>query len=201
MRFFGAQPFGVERDGVPLPNIANPTQFANAALGWRYDGASNFLHVKFSHAGGTAKVMFGPDSVGDGISDSWRANFFGTGTATNDSSCAQCDPDGDGLTNAQEYRAGTAPNNVNSTLKLSSVAFQVVSGTNNFFVAWPSQIGIHYRVLYKDEISDVVPWQTNATDFGGTGGILNWFDDGSATGSPPENSPSGRRFYKVIVPP
>lgn len=200
MRFRAAQPFGVERDGVPLPNITSAALFANAALGWRYDGTSNFLHVKFNHAGGTAEIMFGPDSVGDGISDSWRANFFGSATTTNDSSCAQCDPDGDELNNAQEYRAGTAPNNANSTLKLSGVALQVVSGTNNFRVTWPSQIGIHYRVLYKDEMSDAVPWQTNSSDFSGTGGVLNWFDDGTATGSPPENSPTGRRFYKVIVP-
>ncbi len=200
MRFFGAQPFGVERDGVPLQKFANATGFATNSLGWYYDAGTGFVNVKFNHAGGTTKIMFGPDSVGDGISDSWRTNFFGSATTTNDSSCAQCDPDGDGLNNAQEYRAGTEPTNVNSTLKLSGVAFQVVSGTNNFLVAWPSQIGIHYRVLYKDEMSDAVPWQTNAADFNGTGSVLNWLDDGSATGSPPDNSPTGRRFYKVIVP-
>jgi hypothetical protein len=45
-----------------------------------------------------------------------------------------------------------------------------------------------------------VLWQTNLFDFVGDGTIFSWFDDGSVTGTPPANSPAGRRFYKVIVP-
>jgi hypothetical protein len=46
------------------------------------------------------------DSVGDGIPDWWRAQYFGgTGTTTNAWSCATADPDQDGVDNYREYIA------------------------------------------------------------------------------------------------
>ncbi len=202
LRFFTGQPFGVERDGVQLQSYTNATDFAAATLGWYYDAPSGFVQVKFNHTGGATTIMFGPDSVGDGISDSWRAYYFGSGNAatTNGQNCASCDPDGDGQSNAQEYRAGTNPDSAASTLNVQSAAFQVVSGTNDFIIYWPTATGIHYRVLWKDAMQDAIPWQTNNTDFIGDGTIFNWLDDGTVTGTPPGNSLTGNRFYKVIVP-
>jgi hypothetical protein len=54
------------------------------------------------------------DSVGDGVADGWRQYYFGNGTTTNGSSCAQCDPDNDGFTNLEEYQAGYSPVDTNS---------------------------------------------------------------------------------------
>jgi hypothetical protein len=55
------------------------------------------------------------DSVGDGIPDWWRQLYFGgSGMTTNSSSCASCDPDGDGLSNLQEYLLGSNPTDPNS---------------------------------------------------------------------------------------
>jgi len=60
-------------------------------------------------------------SVPDGIPDWWRKlNFGGTGSTTNNLSCATCDPDSDGLNNGQEFRANTDPNNSLSKLNLFS---------------------------------------------------------------------------------
>ena len=51
-----------------------------------------------------------PNSVGDGIPDWWRAQYFGgNGATTNSQSCATCDPDGDGVNNLAEYLAGSDP--------------------------------------------------------------------------------------------
>ncbi len=83
------------------------TDFAASDFGWFYDSCG-FVNVKFNHLGGATQIMFGPDSVGDGISDSWRATQVGAPTITNAISCAACDPDGDGLNNLQEYLAETA---------------------------------------------------------------------------------------------
>jgi YD repeat-containing protein len=49
------------------------------------------------------------DSVGDGIPDWWRQQYFGTPTTTNSSSCASCDPSGDGMSNLQDFLAGLDP--------------------------------------------------------------------------------------------
>lgn len=51
------------------------------------------------------------DTIGDGIPNWWRAQYFGSGSTTNGTSCASCDPDSDGLTNLQEYQLATDPNN------------------------------------------------------------------------------------------
>ncbi|MEI7850862.1 MAG: right-handed parallel beta-helix repeat-containing protein, partial [Kiritimatiellales bacterium] len=49
------------------------------------------------------------DADGDGLPDSWERFYFG-----NLSQNATSDPDGDGLTNLQEYQLGTNPNNADT---------------------------------------------------------------------------------------
>jgi uncharacterized repeat protein (TIGR03803 family) len=49
------------------------------------------------------------DTVGDGIDDWWRLEYFGTPTSTNSSSCASCDPEGDGFTNLEKFQYGMDP--------------------------------------------------------------------------------------------
>jgi uncharacterized repeat protein (TIGR01451 family) len=62
------------------------------------------------------------DSIGDGIPNWWRAQYFGVGNATNSLSCATCDPDGDGFNNAAEFLADTNPTNGSSFLGFSGVS-------------------------------------------------------------------------------
>ena len=62
------------------------------------------------------------DSVGDGIPDWWRKRYFGSSGTTNSSSCASCDPDGDGFSNLEEYLAGTNPNDASSKPNVHPIA-------------------------------------------------------------------------------
>jgi PKD repeat protein len=60
------------------------------------------------------------DSVGDGIPDWWRAQYFGgAGTQTNNLSCAACDPMGTGQDNLAKYRADLNPTNAASRLAIT----------------------------------------------------------------------------------
>jgi hypothetical protein len=67
------------------------------------------------------------DSVGDGIPDQWRAQYFGgDGSTTNSLSCATCDRTGTGQNNRFKYTAGLDPTNPASVfvLKIASVTGQ-----------------------------------------------------------------------------
>ena len=182
--FAESAPVGVERNGLRLPHHATQNDFNAASLGWFYDGAAKFLHVKFSHGSGSVTVAFGPDSIGDGVTDSWRS-YYGI---TDDSA----DNDGDGFTNRQEYFAGTNPNDAQSKFAIQSVAPQSGGG---FLVSWQSQLGITYRVEWKNALTDL-NWQVITPDFTGNGLVMTWPDDGTQTGG----FPALQRFYHIVVP-
>ncbi len=186
--FQTATPAGVERNGQRLPNLQTLSAFNAATLGWFYDSTNQFVRVKFTRTQATAgseEIDFGPDTVGDGVTDSWRA-FYGI---TDDNA----DSDGDGLTNLQEYFAGTNPNDPGSTFSVQSVT--PVSGGPGFVVSWQSQPAISYEVQWKHALSDAT-WNTVSLSFTGTGQVMMFTDDGSQTASFPDEE----RFYRVIIP-
>lgn len=92
------------------------------------------------------------DSDGDGIPDLWMTHYFGhpTGQA-GDHSQAQDDADGDGMTNLQEFLAGTDPTDPASVLHIQIAP--VVSSTN-VTLSWLAVPGKSYQVQYKNNLSD-----------------------------------------------
>jgi sugar lactone lactonase YvrE len=109
---------------APLTNITQVTVMdANAT------SRQKFYRVSIYNVVTNIVVL---DSVGDGIPDSWRMQYFplippGDGTATNSSSCATCDADGTGQNNFFKYVAGLDPTNPASVFVLN-----VASTTNQF---------------------------------------------------------------------
>jgi hypothetical protein len=77
------------------------------------------------------------DSDGDGLDDAWEQQFFGgLGANPND------DPDGDGLNNLREFRAGTNPTDAQSLFEI----LEVNRAGANLRVRWSSQPNHTYRV-------------------------------------------------------
>jgi hypothetical protein len=145
-------------------------------------------------AGNTSSLSSGTtvtaaDSVGDGIPNAWRAaHFGGSGTTTNSSSCAACDPDHDGLTNLQEFLAGTDPNNAASALHIGLPA----KNGADVIVSFPSVSGIIYRVEVRSDITGG-NWIVLADQIVGTGGVIQVADPGAAL--------LPKSFYRVDVLP
>ena len=119
----------------------------------------------------------------NGIPIAWLLNNFGT---TNVS--ASADPDHDGMSNLQEYLAGTDPNDANSKLQITAQSFD--SGGLNGSLTWNS---VASRSYYVQKTFDL------------TSGI--WFDSGlglipptgTSTTSSFTDTNAPMRFYRVQV--
>ena len=94
------------------------------------------------------------DSDGDGIPDWWMIEYFGhpTGQA-GDLSLASDDADGDGMSNLQEYLAGTDPTDPASVLALRITTD--ATGTN-MMLNWTAAPGKNYQILSTTNLSDAV---------------------------------------------
>jgi hypothetical protein len=121
------------------------------------------------------------DSDGDGIPDSWEDLY---GLNKNDPNDAHLDLDGDGMTNLEEYLAGTDPTSSASVLAITAV--EDVPG--GILLRWNSVAGRHYRVQVSEDLE-------------------NWSHLGdvvTATGSAAEKThytSDLRWFYRVVLAP
>jgi hypothetical protein len=123
-------------------------------------------------------------SMNDGIPDQWRLRHFGT--ISNLLSAASADADGDGLTNLQEYRAGTSPVDPKSSLRLNG-AKNAKDAPAAVTLHWPSVAGKTYVMEYSTSLMNPV-WITLATGLQGTGWDMEYTDN-TVSGEP--------RFYRV----
>jgi len=130
------------------------------------------------------------DTDGDGIPDAWMIAKFGhpTGLAS-DKSRATDDADGDGMTNLQEFRAGTDPRGPTSVFRLAT---PVTSGADKL-VSLPSNAGITYRIDYAADLVSANHWHTLADQIFGTGSVITITDPGA--------SALTQRFYRAVVLP
>jgi hypothetical protein len=84
----------------------------------------------------------------------WQVQYFGS--ATLPQSQPDADPDGDHLSNAEEYLAGTNPKLSSSVLAITDTQ-HLTNGT--FSVTWQSVSGKTYRVAYTPSLTSA--WLTN----------------------------------------
>lgn len=127
------------------------------------------------------------DTVGDGIPDWWRALWFGgNGGATNARSCAEGDPDSDGMRNGQEFVADTNPTNGASRLAVVGVVPEG-GGTR---ITWIGGVEATQVVESRGELGPTQePWAavcTNAAPTAVTNAFLH-----------PDGTTASNRFYRI----
>jgi hypothetical protein len=122
----GYRRFTVTLEGEPLALIGTATEFSPLPT---HRGRAERIDLQL----GAAPV----DADGDGLADAWEQLHFGDLSADPDD-----DPDGDGMNNLAEFRAGTDPLDAQSRFEVVEVG--AVPG--GVAVRWSSQPERSYRV-------------------------------------------------------
>jgi len=184
-----------------LSNFNTLTGAITYTPGTSFVGADSFTFLVndglTNSAPGTVSItVVSVDSVGDGIPDWWRAQYFGgNGTTTNSQSCALCDPDGDGMGNLSEYLSGTVPTNSASVFRIISITHE----NESVRVTWTTVGQKTYQVQISTEPAG--GYSPNFVDLGspvivpGVGeSMTNYVDVGASTNAP------GRYYRLRLVP-
>jgi PKD repeat protein len=142
----------------------------------------------YNHVRLVRTVLATDDSVGDGIPNAWRAQYFGgTGTTTNSSSYATSDPDGDGASNYAEYVTDTNPTNASSSFRIQSIAT-----ASHPTLSYQSSASRRYTLYYRTNLT-VGAWVNlpSQTSITGSGGV-DWLTDSTP-------ATNGTRYYRIGV--
>ena len=166
---------GAASISLTLTNIQSSNEGAYYAVVTNFSGSVTTLVA-------TLTVIL-RDSDHNGLPDDWELAYFGhIGVDPN------ADPDGDGMSNLNEYIAGTDPTNALSVLKV-----QLLDGGAG---------GARVRFLAMPKIGYTLQYRTNLT-LGQWGNLTNVaarpasntveiFDPGAGA--------AGRRFYRIATP-
>jgi len=85
-----------------------------------------------------------PDADQDGLDDVWETAYFNQAGAD-----PAADSDGDGASNADEFRAGTIPTNAASRLAIQSIELGAEGGV---VLAWTAVYGRSYQLQYRSTL-------------------------------------------------
>lgn len=120
-----------------------------------------------------------PDTDGDGMDDAWEQTYFGNLTRNGSG-----DFDSDGLTDLQEFLAGTNPTQAASTLRLTVVS------TGPTVLRFNAAANKTYTVEYKNTLG-APSWTLLRSEAAGAARTVQFTDS---------ISPTATRFYRVRTP-
>jgi len=121
------------------------------------------------------------------VQENWRCTYFGT-AANSGNAADNADPDADGMTNLQEFTAGTDPGDAASVFRVSGM---IVKG-DEVQLTFPTVAGKTYRLESSDTLLNG-SWVPVLESILGTGDVIQITD--------PVDSPQPKRFYRIVVVP
>lgn len=132
--------------------------------------------------GGRLDLLKMIDTDSDSLPDWWEQEQLGSLAST-----AGADPDGDGITNADEFLSGTAPLSASSKFAFSSFT----ANTTAISVSFPTVAGRLYQMEWSSDLSSG-SWNAFGSVIEGDGNP-HVFTDSVSTATTP------RRFYRMQV--
>jgi len=144
--------------------LPNPTSYPDTSVltsvvyyyrirAYNSAGNSDYSNV----ACDSTPCLVGMDSVGDGIPDWWRSQYFANvstnGAMTNSQSCATCDADGTGQNNLFKYVAGLDPTNPASVFVLQ-ITDVIGQSTQRDLIYEPVASGRTYTPQYRTNLTN-----------------------------------------------
>jgi hypothetical protein len=118
----------------------------------------------------------------------WKVTYFGGRFFDDPDSQWTSDPDGDGLSNQEEYASATDPTNSVSRFYVVSSYF---TNTTQYCINWQSVVGKIYRI---ETSTNLTTWLA-VTNLQSTSFISSWIDNGTIVQPSPSSRP--RSFYRI----
>ena len=162
---------------------------ANASTG-QYRVVVRNVSKPTGTASAFGSLLLATDADGDGLDDDWEARHFASSTAANPAD----DTDGDGLTNAQEFIAGTDPTDASSYLKVGplNVERSALNAQRSVQIEFHAVSNRTYTVLFSPEASGS-PW-TRVAD------VLATPTNRSVTVLDSRAAQATPGFYRLVTP-
>jgi hypothetical protein len=139
----------------------------------------------FSPTSGSVTNLVLADFDDDGLGDPWEVTYFGPST-TNDPGNALLDPDGDLMSNRDEFLAGTNPTNAASVLKI------LLTSTNDGPWQFIAQPNISYSVQWRSNLTTAA-WTTLTSITAQA--LLRTVDV-----NPAATMATGQKYFRIVTP-